>query len=122
MAPKRVLYVEDNRIFALEMKYTLEAMGYVLCASVATGEEAIEALNEQSPDIVIMDIQLGGKMDGVDAAKLIRKANSAIPIVFLSGFIEKTVQAELAQTAPHYLLEKPVDEKKLKNVLLEASS
>ena len=117
MGAKRILYVEDERIFALEMRYILEGLGYTVAASVATGEEAIEMLHEHSPDIVMMDIKLGGKLDGIDAAKLIRKTNPSIPLIYITGIVDERLEESMAATAPYQLIRKPIDEQKLAEAL-----
>jgi CheY-like chemotaxis protein len=114
---KRILYVEDERIFALEMHYVLESLGYEVCASVSTGEEAIEMLHEQYPDIVMMDIRLSGRLDGVETAMLIRRTNPEIPIIYISGFADRDTRAKLEQTAPYQLVNKPVDKELLVSAL-----
>ena len=60
-----ILIVEDEQIVAKNIEKRLTAAGYKVVASVSTGEEAIEKVKNLSPDVILMDIKLKGKMDDV---------------------------------------------------------
>lgn len=72
MAKAQILIVEDDRVVALDIENRLKNLGYSVPAKVAYGEEAIQKIDEHNPDIVLMDIVLKGKMDGIEAAEIIR--------------------------------------------------
>src|SRR4051812_48525521 len=80
----RILVVEDERIVALDLVRTLEDLGYEVLDSVATGEAAIARAAELSPDIVLMDIRLAGRIDGIVAADQIRSARD-VPVIYLTA-------------------------------------
>ena len=67
----RVMIVEDERIVAKSLENDLHALHYDVCASVMTGEAAVEAAGRNLPDVILMDIRLSGAMDGTQAASLI---------------------------------------------------
>lgn len=62
---KRLLIVEDEAITALDLKYSLEELGYEIVDTVDTGQDAINTAAETVPDIVLMDIKLKGDMEGI---------------------------------------------------------
>ncbi|MCK7529473.1 MAG: response regulator [Ignavibacteriales bacterium] len=69
----KILIAEDEQIVAKNIEKRLTADGYHVVASVATGEEAIEKVKNLSPDIILMDIKLKGKIDGIETADIIRR-------------------------------------------------
>jgi PAS domain S-box-containing protein len=108
-----ILVVEDESIVAMDIKSTLEGMGYSVPAVVNSGEKAIIAATEQKPDIILMDIQLEGKMDGIEAASRIR-SDSSIPIIFLTASAEKDKLERAKLTLPFGYLLKPIQDRDLK--------
>ena len=78
-----ILVVEDEALIAASLVNTLSSLGYTVHEPVATGEYAIRAVKTGQPDLVLMDIELIGKMNGIVAAEKIR-AIADIPIVYLS--------------------------------------
>jgi diguanylate cyclase (GGDEF)-like protein len=83
-APPSILLVEDNVVVAFDMKLRLQQLGYQVQGIIATGEEAVEAVGRQAPSLILMDIFLEGRMDGIEAAQRILKS-AQIPIIFLTG-------------------------------------
>lgn len=79
-----ILLVEDNVIVAFDMQQRLQQLGYAVQGIVATGEEAVETVARQEPSLILMDIFLEGRMDGIEAAQKILE-RSQIPIIFLTG-------------------------------------
>jgi len=82
--PPRILIVEDDFIIAADLATQVERLGYTVAGSVATGAEAVAAVREQLPAVVLMDINLHGAMDGVEAAGLIWQT-CHVPVIFLTG-------------------------------------
>ncbi len=88
----KILVVEDERIIAENMKIGLENKGYQVVGLVGTGEDAVNKVEALDVDLVLMDIHLRGKMDGIEAAEIIRN-RFGIPVIFLTAFSdEETVQ------------------------------
>ncbi|GAB6110616.1 putative bifunctional diguanylate cyclase/phosphodiesterase [Desulfomicrobium salsuginis] len=79
-----ILLVEDNVIVAFDMQQRLQQLGYAVQGIVASGEEAVETVARQEPALILMDIFLDGRMDGIEAAQKILE-KSQIPIIFLTG-------------------------------------
>jgi diguanylate cyclase (GGDEF)-like protein/PAS domain S-box-containing protein len=108
----RILVVEDEMIVALDIKQRLESMGYAVVATVVTGEQALQKAEDLSPDLVLMDIKLKGKMDGIQAAEVIRSSYHT-PVIFLTAFAdEATLQRARITEAFGYIL-KPFEEREL---------
>ena len=108
---ERIIVVEDESITALNLKYDLEDLGYEVLETVDTGAEAIEKCNELYPDIVLMDINLKGDMNGIEAADEISEIG--IPIIFLTANTDDLTAFEALKTAPYGYLSKPYSLKDL---------
>jgi len=82
---RRVLIVEDEVLVGMMLARKLEAAGLSVCDVVGTGEEAVEAVAREMPGVLLMDVSLGGEMDGIEAARLIR-GRFDVPVVFFTGY------------------------------------
>lgn len=102
---KKILIVEDEMILSQSMALTLGRKGYD-CKAVATGEEAINMLSHFMPDLVLMDIGLGGKIDGISTAGIIRQRYT-VPIIFITEQQNEGVFRHALVTGPHNYLNKP---------------
>ncbi|MFQ5577314.1 MAG: response regulator [Anaerolineae bacterium] len=112
MAPTQILIVEDESIVALDLKNRLKGLGYGVPAIVASGEGAIAAVEQTRPDLVLMDINLKGAVDGVTAAGHIR-ARLNIPTVYLTAFADDATLQRAKIAEPFGYLLKPFDEREL---------
>ena len=95
---QRVLIVEDSRVEALVVQRELKKLGYEVVGIAASGMEALEQSSVNSPDLILMDIVLPGKLDGISTAKRLRKAFGAA-IIFLTAhtemkLIERAIRVE----------------------------
>ncbi len=116
MTPIKVLVVEDEVIVAQDIAGRLKKLGYIVTATVASGEEAIEKATENRPDIVLMDIVIKGEMDGVAAAQQIRtKIN--VPTVFLTAYADEKTLERAKITNPFGYIVKPFQQKDLQVVI-----
>jgi diguanylate cyclase (GGDEF)-like protein len=109
---KRILIVEDEALIAMELKDRLEGLGYAVCGRAAHAETALEHVVALRPDLVLMDISLAGKMNGVEAAARIRDLSES-PVVFLSAYSDPTLIARAAQSGSFGYLVKPFEEREL---------
>lgn len=110
---KQILIVEDEQIIGTDIRRGLEAMGYAVAACVASGEEAVRKAAELEPDLVLMDIQLGPGMDGIEAAKRIH-ARCDIPIIYVSGNFTEDNMEMIKSTNPFGFLVKPFEDNELR--------
>jgi len=111
-----LIIVEDERIEAEAMQVCLNSRGYDIVASVATGEEAVEQVERRMPDLVLMDIMLDGKLDGIQAAEQII-SKFKIPIVYITAFTDDSTLERVKKTAPHGFIIKPFEENELIGVI-----
>ncbi|CDG64136.1 MAG: two-component system, response regulator PdtaR [Methanobacterium sp.] len=119
MSKTTILVVEDERITAEDIRVGLEFAGYKVPVICSTGEDAVKQANRLEPDLVLMDINLEGEMDGIEAAAQIRKFYD-IPVIYLTAYSdEKTVErAKLTEPSGFLvkgqgILSKPFDEREL---------
>ena len=98
-APARILVVDDEGNGGLDIQSKLEAMGYDVPTVVSTAQDAMASTEWLRPDLFLMNIQLEGNVDGVDAAERIG-ADYEIPVVYLTAYSDETTlaRAKTAQT------------------------
>src|SRR5262249_38235977 len=112
MHSSTVLIVEDEQIVALDLHDRLTELGYGVVGIVSTGRDAVEKARQCRPDVVLMDIRLEGKMDGIEAAEQIH-AELGLPIVYLADFgDQRRVERVRLDSRSAYLL-KPFDEREV---------
>ncbi len=112
MDPARILVVEDERIVAMDIATTLERLGYAVAGHAPTGEDALRMASHTHPDLVLMDINLGSGMDGVEAAGRIR-SQLDIPVVYLTAYTDETTLERAKVTEPYGYIIKPFEEREL---------
>src|SRR5271156_2495987 len=104
MSNAQILVVEDEPIVAKSIKCELESMGYSVPTTAATGEEAVAKAEDMHPDLVLMDIVLRGRMDGIEAAEAIRHRLD-IPVIYLTAYQDRETLGRAKITEPFgYLL------------------
>lgn len=109
----RILVVEDDELVALYIQLKLELLGYQCVAHTARGEDAITLCAQLRPDLVLMDIQLAGTMDGISAAEVIYNQFS-VPVIFLtSSAANDTLERALKVDAFGYII-KPFSDQELR--------
>ena len=109
-----ILIVEDEAITALDLKFTLIELGYEVVGTVDTGQDAIDTAAELCPDLTIMDINLKGKMNGIEAAKKILELNLAV-IYLTANSDETTFQEALEHSSASAFISKPFNKDSIKH-------
>jgi len=112
---KKILLVEDEVILAMNLQITLEEAGHDV-SIVIEGEQAILHVENERPDVILMDISLAGEMDGIETARKI-KAMSPAPIIFLTGNSDQKTIDDMKQTKPACILQKPVEDSEVLDCL-----
>lgn len=107
-----ILIVEDEPISASVIQKKLKSLGYSITGVVSFGEEAIEKVAELHPDLVLMDIVLKGKMDGIEAAEKIRSGFD-IPVIYLTACADENTLQRAKITEPYGYILKPCEEREL---------
>ncbi|MDO5835850.1 MAG: response regulator [Methanobacterium sp.] len=113
MSRSKILVVEDEALTGMELQKKLVLWGYDVIDIVSSGEDAVKKALELDPDLILMDILLKGCMNGIDAAKVIRK-NKEIPIIYLTAYCNSETFQGAKITQPQAYLIKPFDENELK--------
>ena len=108
---KTVLIVEDEFIVADDIKLTLQYAGYTVCGIADNVMEAREIIQSKKPSLVLLDIHLKGKLNGIELAKELREQN--IAFVYLSANSNQKILEEAKATEPYGFLVKPFREKDL---------
>ncbi|MBJ7428866.1 MAG: response regulator, partial [Bacteroidia bacterium] len=109
MEALKILIVEDEFIIASNLKLMLEDLGYAPYNPAGSKKEAMEALVKLEIDLVILDINLNGKHEGIEIANYI-KDNLHIPFIFLTSNADKETINEAKNTLPKAYLIKPFTE------------
>src|SRR5262245_16826623 len=112
-AAHRILIVEDQRLIAADIENTLKKLGYVVVGNVSSGEDAISASDLLRPELVLMDVRLGGEMDGIQAAEFIRD-RFHVPVVYLTAYADEETILRAKKTTPFGYLVKPFNERELR--------
>lgn len=107
-----ILLVEDESIVAMDLQRRLKSAGFGIAGHVVSGEAAVDFVREIQPHLILMDIQLKGKMDGIESADIIRKEYD-IPIIFLTAFADKLTLERAKVTEAYAYILKPYQEREL---------
>lgn len=111
-----ILIVEDESVNAAVIEHQLTKLGYSIAGIVDSGEDALEAAEKTRPDLVLMDIQLEGKMDGIEAATEIQK-RVGIPVVYLTANSDDHTIERARKTEAFGYLHKPFQEREVHSTL-----
>ncbi len=119
MEPTRIVVVEDEHIVALDIKMHLQKYGYEVPGMFASGEELLERIESLSPDLVLMDIKLQGKLDGLETSKIIKEKYS-VPVILLTAFADEATIERAKTIEPFGYIIKPFEEKELRTTIVIA--
>lgn len=111
-----ILVVEDEIVVAMEIEEKLKSLGYEPLSLCSSGEDAVARVEDRQPDLVLMDIKLDGKLDGIQAAELIRSRHD-IPIVYLTAYADEKTLNRAKLTEPFGYLVKPFSEVELRTTI-----
>ena len=112
----RIMIVEDEAIIAGEIRMIMEKFGYAVTSIADTGQGAIEQAEADRPDLILMDINLKGDMDGIEAAGIIRDRLD-IPVIYLTASVEGRKLERAKRTVPAGYVLKPFSEHDLRVAL-----
>ncbi len=112
MTTAKIMIVEDETIIAKDIETRLKTMGYTVVSIENTGEQAVEKAQLNSPDLILMDIRLRGRMDGIEAAELIR-SRMDIPVIFLTAYADEKNLERAKHTMPYGYILKPFQDRDL---------
>jgi two-component system, cell cycle sensor histidine kinase and response regulator CckA len=112
MTKAKIMIVEDEAVIAKDIETRLKSMSYAITSIISTGEQAVEKAGRECPDLILMDIQLKGQIDGIEAAELIR-SKLEIPVIFLSAYADKQKLQRAKYTMPYGYILKPFQDRDL---------
>jgi CheY-like chemotaxis protein len=108
-----VLVVEDEVVISMDIMRMLESMHYHPLCAVNNGDDAISKAHEFLPDLVLMDIEIPGSVDGIGAAQIIREELD-IPVIFVTAYGDDAVIEKAKRVNPYGYVLKPIRERELK--------
>ena len=108
----KILVVDDEAIIAMQLEERLNAMGYTVAGMAATGQDAIDKAQKSAPDLVLMDIVMPGKLNGIEAARSIGEMD--IPVVFVTSYADDAIIEKAKQVRPYGYIVKPFNEQEIK--------
>jgi DNA-binding LytR/AlgR family response regulator len=103
---KNILIVEDELLIAEDIKTTLEELGHNVIAIVVRADKAIEILNSQKVDLILLDITIKGGVNGIDLAEIVNQ-QFKIPFIYLTSHADPKTVTEAIKTAPQGYVVKP---------------
>ena len=113
MNSEKIMVVEDEWVVADQLCRNLEDIGYRICSTASAGDEAIRKVEADSPDLILMDIVLKGKMDGIEAAARINSQFN-IPVIYMTAYTNQEYIERAKQTKPFSYLVKPFNQEELR--------
>ncbi len=113
MSPKKILLVEDDDIIAKVADWRLKNLGYEMVGRATSGAEAMELVVKNRPDLVLMDINIQGEIDGIETAKMIKKGFS-IPVVYVTSHSDGPTLDRARATQPDGFIVKPFEDNDLR--------
>lgn len=113
MANETILLVEDDDIIAKVADWRLKNLGYQICGRASTGAEAMELVVNKKPDLVLMDINIKGDIDGIETARMIKKGFN-IPVVYVTSHSDGPTLERAKATHPDGFIVKPFDDEDLR--------
>jgi DNA-binding response OmpR family regulator len=110
----KILIVEDESLLALELAMSIKSYGYNIVDYVTTPADAKKILQEQSPELILMDINLNNKIDGIE---LYRSFETTAQVIYLTAYIDDATVTKAISTHPLGYLVKPHNESELQALL-----
>ena len=113
MQKGRIVVVEDEGIVAMDISKCLTGLGYEIAFVSDSGERVIEELEHTKADLILMDVELKGSLNGLETAHIVREKHN-IPVVFLTAFEDDATLAKISDLSPDGFLVKPFEDEQLK--------
>lgn len=116
MSKLKLLIVEDEVITASSLKMGLEELGYDVCPLATRGQRALDIAADEKPDIILMDVNLPGGLNGIETAQRIKETLDS-KILFLTGYHDDDVISKINALKPLGYFVKPVSAARIKDLL-----
>jgi len=111
-----ILIVEDEELYADQLEMLVEKLGYTPLGPVNSSRGALEILEQQIPDLILMDIQIKGSYDGVELTDMIHK-RYPIPVIFITSWQDEHTYQRASRTGPVNFLAKPFDQVQMQRII-----
>ncbi|MDR9418481.1 response regulator [Gracilimonas sp.] len=118
---KKVMIVEDDPLLSIVEEKMVKRLGYEVVGKAKSGEETLDMIKEFNPEILLLDMQLAGSLNGIQTAEELKKCHKNIPVIFLSGDNSESVLKQAKDVNYVDFLLKPVSPKALSDSLTKAS-
>lgn len=118
--PKRVMIVEDDPLLSIVEEKMIEKLGYQVVGKARSGEETLAKFEDLNPEILVIDIQLAGKLNGIQTVEKLRELYSNFPVIFLSGDRSSSILKKAEKVNYIDFLLKPVSSHELSGPLQKA--
>ena len=112
----KLLIVEDEPIVAIDLREEVEEFGFEVTGLAESADAALYSIEEEKPDLVLMDISIEGSMDGIQAARVLRDLYD-VPVIFLTAFSDPETLSRAARETPYGYLTKPFKTRDLQAAL-----
>jgi two-component system, response regulator PdtaR len=116
---KRILVVEDQFLISEYLRIWIDVFGHDVVGVATTAIQAVQLAVELRPDIVLMDLRLEGRRDGVDAAREIFDLIST-RIIYVTGSSELSIISRISDDHPFRIIAKPIDPAELQSAIQTA--
>ncbi|MDZ7715702.1 MAG: response regulator [Balneolaceae bacterium] len=104
---KKILIVEDELIIALTIEKMVQRLGHQVVGTVTSGEQAVNLVLENTPDLILMDIRLQGELDGIETMEEIRKQTNT-PVIYITGNTDEQNKNRVKESDYLAFLTKPI--------------
>lgn len=115
-SPAKILMVEDDMIIAADISMQLTKLGYEIVGINTRGEDALQTIENNRPDLVLMDIVLSGKLNGIETAQRILE-KFQVPLIFLTSNSDDATFQQAIKTKPYAFISKPFQKADLERTL-----
>ena len=112
-----VLIIEDEPLISMQLEDLVKSLGHEICGTAATRSQALEVVAEQTPGLVLADIQLADGSSGLDAVDDILAIDS-VPVIFITAYPERLLTGDRPE--PTYLVTKPFQEATVRTAISQA--
>lgn len=113
---KKILIAEDELLSAKILSKIVVNEGYEVVDIIKNGDFVVESYKKNKPDLLLMDILLQGKSDGITAVEEIRKFSN-VPVIYITSFSDKPTIRRAKKTTPVEYLTKPIDSSELLKII-----
>lgn len=110
MIKARILIIEDEAILAADLAQVLQGMGHTIAGIAASGPLAMRIARDTNPELILMDINIQGPLDGIVTAQMLKEIGSDVPVIFLTSYSDRDTVERASEVEPFGYLLKPFDE------------